>query len=780
VRGARYHVLDGKLEGHDVREEVTIVHDKAGVPHIYGQREEDVFHALGYIMARDRFFQMDLIRRLGRGELAGLFGKGIQRQGMGLIRSDKIMRTFQYAARAKGAVSSLDLKHREILKAFTQGVNQYLKEAEGRIPEYKALRTAPEPWHVEDIFVCMDVYGLAMAGYSLFEEYFGGRLAQELSPDQASLFLLVRPEGTEELLRAFWEKSAGGKQMEGLSKSFLPFAPGLGSNNWVVSGEKTRSGMPIVSNDPHVPIAWVPTYWYHVHLSCPSYDSLGMVFPGTPFMGAGTNGKVAWGITNARCDMIDIFREKLHPEDSEKYFYNGQWRAFDTVRQQIPVKGGKPVPFIHRRSVHGAIIEEAMTGKTMFPPPGEVWSLHISDVEWRRFVAGYLAIPASTDASSFRKAISDMSMGPVAWNTVYATTEGDFGYLYAGHVAYRGDIPGHLPRPGTGEADWGDWIPFDELPHRENPEKGFFATSNNDIEPKGFRHYISSGYHKSSRVDRVTELLEDAKDLTVKDMLSIQLDVRVKSAERFVPLLLEDMRDATERSIVECRIALEAWRDGHYQASLASRGTGLYLMIMDALYRQTFEDELGPGLARKILPAELGRKAFWEILPKAGDTWFDDQRTNVVETRRDLVLEAARKVHRQLSQRYGSDPTDWEWGKLQTLHLFTPLGLLPWNKSYRVGSFPHGGTEETVNLAGGAYLDKQGYIVLGGPTTRMSVDMAEPTVFHFCSTTGNAEYPGSPFFRNTTEAWLQGQYLESRILPADRIHQPMSKLTLSR
>jgi len=782
LRGERYQVLNGELDGHDVRSPVTVVHDRAGVPHIYGDSEEDACYALGYVMARDRFFQMDLVRRLGRGELCELLGMRLQWKGMGPLRVDKLMRTFQYAARAKGGAAALDMADRQKLEAFIGGINSYLEEANGQIPEYKALRVEAEPWCVEDIFVCFDIYGLAMNGYAFFEEYFGARLVRELGPDKADVFFMVRPEGMDRLMEAL---ASAGKETaeEADSLSFLRdhgWNVGFGSNNWVVSGENTLSGKPIVSNDPHVPIAWVPTYWYHAHLSCPSYDALGMFFPGTPFIGAGTNGYVAWGITNARCDMIDVFREKLHPDDSDKYLYNGEWRGFDTVTEDIPIKGTNALPFAHRRSVHGPIIDEAMTGQTMFPPPGEVWSLHLSEVEWGQFVSGYFAIPQSKDAISFREAVSHMSMGPVAWNTVYGTKDGDFGYLYAGHAAYRGDLPGNLPRPGTGEADWGEWIPFDELPHRENPDKGFFNTSNNNIEPEGFAHYISSGYHKPSRGDRVAELLEEGEDWTVKNMLSIQLDVRVKSAERFVPLLLKDMEGEGDEKVAQCRKLLAAWRDGCYQASLTSRGTGVYLMMMDELYHLTFEDELGPGLTEKLIPAEMGIKALWKVVPDPGDAWFDDDRTNARERRKDLVLEAARTVFDRLSRKLGPDPKNWEWSRLQRLYLWTPLSVLPWNRSYRVGDFPHPGTEETVSLAAGVCLDRLGYVVLGGPTTRMSVDMAEPGVFHFCCTTGNAEYPASPFFRNTTDAWREGRYLESRIVPADRIRKPMAKLVLSR
>ncbi|MFO8055820.1 MAG: penicillin acylase family protein [bacterium] len=762
MTGNRHETLDGALTGHQLKKPVTIIYDKHGVAHIEAENDSDLFYALGYAMAQDRFFLMDLLRHMGKGEMSALFGRLPHYKSYDLLNGDRVLKSFQFEKRARTGVKNMDPQNRLLLESYTTGVNKYLEDADSKIPEYRALSIEPEPWSPADSFICMDVFGLSMTAYSFFYEYYAARLEREHGREAARLFIPEYPADApyinqEELSGA---AATGMKDFLAAFRPLMPYMNAIGSNNWVVDGTMSASGKPVLANDPHVPHCFVPTFWYHAHLKSDNFDSMGLIFPGIPLMGAGTNGHVSWGITNARCDYIDIFVEKLNPQNRDQYKYKGEWRDFKEITETIPIKGYPDHTYTYRRSVHGALIEDDMTGYQVPVLDNKVLAIHLIEVDFPRFFSGYLAIPKSEDAVQMKEAVKDMAMGPVAWNTVYATTQGDIGYLYSGHAPKRPDNQGVLPRPGTGEAEWGGWIPFDELPHTENPAKHFIVTANNKVEGPDYPYYLSSGYNIPSRAARLTELLAGKSGLTPEDMARFQMDVKVMSAPDFVPLMIKDLENAGGPQIESCLKALRQWQANGYRASLDSIGTGVYKLIMKNMATLTFEDDLGETLAGNMSIASMLKPALWKILDKPDSEWFDIKGTDQKETRKDITIKAAIKSAEYLEKQFGEEPAGWQWGEMQTLYLRNFLGYLPWNKEARLGTYPLAGTGETVNNTTGFFIGADyGFMVLAGPSSRLCVDMADPRHLHFNATTGNSENPDSPLYDNTTQEWLSGEYV---------------------
>jgi len=758
MRGKRHETLEGVLPGHGVSHEVRIVYDRHGVAHLMASNDRDLFYGVGYAMAQDRFFFMDLARRIGRGEISWMFGRSIRYKHYDSLTADKLMRAFDFTGRAEQGVAGLLPREREMLEAYTEGVNRYLADAGNRLPEYRALGRDAEPWTMEDCFVCMDLYGLSMTLWSLFHEYYGARLIEELGADRAGIFMMHYPGDSTYINQDRLPTASLDPFFEILSGVGM-VSNHIGSNNWVVDGTMSASGMPMLANDPHVPHILAPAFWWHVHLAGGSYDAAGLMFSGIPVLASGTNGRVAWGITNARCDYIDLFVEKVNPENPDLYFYKGEWKDFERVREKVKVKRGLNLEYTWRRSVHGFVIDEAVTnGIESARPEGSVYALHLNEVDYPRFLRGYLAIPRAEDAGDMYDAIRDMGMGPVAWNTVYATVEGDIGYLYSGHAPVRPNNRGDLPRTGTGEQDWQGWIPFHELPHAMNPEKHFIATANNKVEGPGYPYYLCSGYNLPSRADRITEMLAGRKGLRVKDHADIQTDVKVRSAEKFVPLFLEDLAGAEGPEAETCRRLLAEWHEQGCFATLDSKGTGVYKLMMRQMVKLTFADELGAGYVSKLNTAEMAVHALWDIMPDRRNEWFDNVDTPRRETRKDVSRLAAIQAYEVLKGRLGKDPDEWRWGSLQKMVIRHPLGMLPWNKRARVGTFEIPGTEESVSNASSMFLGPVGYMVFAGPSSRIIVDMAEPRTLYFNATAGNSENPDSPMFDLPTRDWLAGDY----------------------
>jgi len=303
-KGMRLEHLDGTLSGHAVSAPVSILYDMNGMPHIRAQNDPDLFYGLGYSMAQDRFFLMDIIRRVGRGEISGLFGKLPHYRHYDTVVIDRTIRSFRFVERGRQGVADLSPEDRALLEAYTPGINRYLEDAGNSLVEYRFFHTRPEPWRPEDCFVSADLFGLTMTMYGLVYEYYATRLVQELGLERARLFLVDYPKDAPYITEDYPFKTAlrspGSEKLFALWAELAPLLNGIGSNNWVVSGKKTVSGKPLLANDPHVPTLLLPTFWYHVHLQGGHYDVAGMMFPGFPAFGAGSNGKIAWGITNAR------------------------------------------------------------------------------------------------------------------------------------------------------------------------------------------------------------------------------------------------------------------------------------------------------------------------------------------------------------------------------------------------------------------------------------------------------------------------------------------------
>lgn len=782
LAGHRHETLSGRLQGHRLKDKVSIVYDKNGVPHVMAANDEDLYYAVGYVMAQDRFFFMDVARRLGRGELSEIFGLLPHYKSYDVRNMDRMIRSFEFKSRARRGVEQMDEEGRRILNAYANGVNRYLSDAGKELPEYRALGMAPEPWKPEDSFVCFEIYGLSMTLYSYFYEYYAGRLSREFDMETARLFIPEYPADAPYINQDSMPAAQNQSGLDRLAQVFAPFLPvmnAIGSNNWVVGGSMSASGKPILSNDPHVPTLFSPTFWYHIHIKGGSFDAAGLMFAGIPAMGAGTNGTLSWGITNARSDYIDVFREKLNPENPDQYLYKGAWKEFERVEDVIKVKNSPDQKLSYRRSVHGPVIESAMTGFQLPRPEAEVWALHLKEVDFGKFFSGYLAVPRSKSPDALYAAIKDMGMGPVAWNTVYATVKGDIGYIYSGRPPLRPDNQGVLPRSGTGEADWDGLIPFDELPHVKNPAKQFIVTANNKVEAPGYKLYLSSGYAIPSRAARITELLAGRKGLTVDDMLKVQMDVKVMSAEKYVPLLIEDLSGSDDKNVQACLAALSSWKRDGYFSSVDSIGTGVYKLMMKDMAKLTFEDELGKKLVSNMGTASMTNPALWKIMEDPDSKWFDIKGTPVRETRKDISVGAAKQTAKYLGKQLGKDPQGWEWGKLQKLSLRTILGEWPWNKKARIETFPLPGTDETVNNADGVFVGPLGFIGLAGPSSRISVDMADPYRIHFNATTGNSENPESPMFKTTTADWLNGRYRVLSLLPEEFLKDPMGELTLN-
>ncbi|MFW9996725.1 MAG: penicillin acylase family protein, partial [Candidatus Odinarchaeota archaeon] len=482
--------IDGTLKLPGLESTVEVIRDKYGIPHIYARNEHDLFYAQGFVTAQDRFFQMELNRRTATGKLGEVFGDIA-------LDTDRVSRTFGFARIGQEDWDNADEDLKAIFQAYSDGVNAFLEQ--GKLPvEFSLLRYKPELWDPLDsaAFSRVMIWQLSHAWYgeivrAKLVEAVGAERAAELEIHYPEKNPITLPEGIE-----FNKLSAKGliKQATG------PFLDqGKGSNTWTVSGEKSVTGKPFLCNDMHLQLM-MPSLWYECHLSAGDYNVTGVTLPGIPLVMVGHNASIAWGMTLSYMDIEDLFIEKMNPENPHQYEYHGEWVNAEVIEETIAVKG-RDEPHIEEilMTKHGPVISEAIGYSK------EKLADCSMALRSNKAFKGWLLLNKTSSWNEFVEAMS--CIDAPALNVSYADTAGNTGYWVSGKVPVRGKGDGSVPAPGwTGEYDWTGFIPFEEMPHALNPEKGFLVNTNHKIVPESYKHFLGNIWMNGYRARRIGEV----------------------------------------------------------------------------------------------------------------------------------------------------------------------------------------------------------------------------------------------------------------------------------
>jgi penicillin amidase len=460
---------EGEIPIAGISATVTVYRDEKGMPHIYAANEHDLYTAVGYVTARERLWQMDLIRRSTAGRLSEIFGKSF-------VQTDLFMRCLDIEAKSKIVIQNEDPVIRECLQAFADGVNAYIVSGCSKLPlEFRILSYKPEPWRLEDIAGIIGLMGWKLGSEDLLSEIFNYRLvdkfgagkAKQIIPDCKTEDELVYPgfKLNEALLDEAQSFILSAERIRSLG-----IEPVSGSNNWAVSGKRSETGKPLLSNDMHLTFG-SPGTWMQMHQVVPGkLNVTGVLIPGEPFIVAGHNEKIAWGMTNLMVDGVDLFAEKINPDNFNQYYFNGEWKKMDLREEIIRIKGGRQDTSITRYTRHGPVISG-------FQNVGNAaLSMRWSGNDISDEIRSIYLIDRASGWSDFRTAIS--TFRTVSQNFVYADIEGNIGLNAGGGIPLR-KPNGNLPRNGeTGEFDWKGFVPFEQFPFCYNPEKGYVSSAN--------------------------------------------------------------------------------------------------------------------------------------------------------------------------------------------------------------------------------------------------------------------------------------------------------------
>lgn len=751
---------------------VSVVRDKNGMAYVRAATLLDAIRAQGYVTAQDRLFQLHLTRIAVSGRLAELFGEE-------LLDRDKRQRLLGFYRAAEQHASLLDRQSRRMFQAYADGVNAYINNPDASHPIELQLAGVPlEPWRIVDSLAVLYYMGWGSAAdlnSELLSQAIISRVGldrfREMAPlnsypydDQNAALPGLAPNPSSALASNNVPASAPVPAFVPASVPALASAAAsavssdlvmqtlehlaccaegqlaLGSNNWALSGNRSPGGKPIVANDPHLESTLLPSTLYPVGLFTPDLRAVGVNVPGLPGIIIGRNQYIAAGATNAYADAQDVYIETIDPDIPQNYLEGDKSIPFRVIEQSLKVRdkssdnGYRIEPFEIRLTSRGPVISDlADTDAPDTDTPdtdaadsdraeagGKVLSVRWSPYESMRPRLGLDFLLYAKSVDDVRASLEDATA--IHLNLVFADTLGQMGWQVTGRIPIRRNNDGSRPLEVVDSRDnWVGWVPYAQMPSSNTHPQGWVGTANNrtvaDNAPYFYSNYASPDY----RIRRMQELFDSDQQVSAEQHWQAMRDDLNLLARDVVPVMVKALRKNNETE--EFGHQLAGW-DFHDRAEAAA--PLIFQEIWRRMIEQTFADDLGDELAGKV-----NRKPyFWSQRMRSwvldgGSSWFDDNRTENVETLEDVIQAAAVDARRSISQQLGDDIADWLWGDLHRLEILNPLRRSGIGKGWLgTGSHAMGGSSQTL-YRGSFDLSKAGNQVVYSAALRMVADLSD-------------------------------------------------------
>lgn len=752
---------DGTLTLTGLTEPVRVVRDEWGTVNIYAENEYDLFFAQGFTVAQDRMWQMEIFRRAPSGRMSEIVGE----QALFL---DTFNRNMQMRQTAELIWQQMDDDSKEILQAYTDGINAYLETNKNSLPiEYKILLLQPEPWTPIDSLAWGNAISLQLSSNRRIELVRAQVLAA-VGEDGMNMLFPFTAEDSPTTVPVGVDNYSGLEQLDltplaQVDDLFGSPLAGVGSNSWVVDGSMTESGMPILANDIHIGLT-MPSIWYAVGLHGGRFDVVGFTLPGVPGVISGHNADIAWGMTNLGSDSQDYYIERL--DDVRKptqYLYDGEWLDLEHVQETIEVRGQEPVTVDFYMTQHGPIMNFILENPTLAHPMALRWVQH----EGSTLFTSILQLNMASNWEEFQAALSGWDSP--GQNVFFADREGNIGYQAVGKIPLRPNGNGRLPVPGwLSENEWQGYIPYEEMPSAYNPPNGFLLSTNNRAEPEGYPYYISDSYTPGYRAQQVEKRLLAYAPLSVADMELIQEDTYSPQAALFMPYL-----DVVEANTPLEDEALAALRDWDLNANIDNAGTSVYEAWHMRMLTNIISDELGDDLGQWYISGFYIRHArqhvpmLVEMMSDPNHAWFDNINTPEVETRDDLVQQSFEEAVAWITRLQGDDIDNWNWGQLHTVTFphqpFNQVAIL--KDIFNSDTYPMPGNNFSIYT--NSYNWSNPFNVWIASSARHITDMADFSNSVMLGSTGQNMNLLSPHREDIVKLWQEGSPFPMSFSEAD-------------
>jgi penicillin amidase len=762
--------IDGTATLPGLQQEVTVERDPWGVPHIRAGSLEDLVEAQGYVMAQDRLWQLDLLRRVARGQLSEILGPAT-------LAIDKDFRTLGFARAAERDITLMEPEARKLMEAYARGVNKFIEQHQKNLPlEFSLLRYKPRPWQPSDT--------VAISGYmyrtltntwerklhrAKVMELAGVERSKDLFSVEAAMdhFVVGDPnvpnDGSQRsaadaddddddddmepdtVLKASFD---GGKRIatpenapdlttallpsvrEFLEESRSEIRQSLGSNNWVVSGAHTATGKPLLANDTHLELT-IPSIWYEVHLTAPGFNVKGLTLPGAPLVTIGHNERIAWGFTNNGADVQDLYIETINPAAVDEYRVKGAWVKAQVIDETILVKGQAEEHMKVMVTRHGPVVHRE----------GEkAYALRWTATEPGGLANSYIWLGKAKNWNEFRGVMKHV-WGP-GQNAVYADVEGNIGYIMAARVPIRKKGHGEVPVPGdTDDYEWTGYIPFEQLPQALNPDSGLIVTANARVVGPNYKPYLTDRWEEPYRTARIYDLLHDRHDLRPEDMLKVQTDTY-----SYPHVFLADQLSSAAKTVKSKDARVQELIDGLKDWNGIADANSLEVSFLEAARQASIELLLEPILGKDTKLYQWRSTTFLQkILTDRPAKWLPAAYKNYDE----LLIAAADQAVTKLAIQNGSEKVkDWAWKRFDSLNMFHVIGhegVLKWFLS--ITDKPQSGTLYSVRAATKTH----------GPAMRFVANPGNWDHSILLIPTGESGQPGSSHYSDQFSYWYEGK-----------------------
>ncbi|MBN2366210.1 MAG: penicillin acylase family protein [Calditrichaeota bacterium] len=720
-----------------------IVRDSNGVIHIEGETTADVIFASGYVTAQERLWQMDMMRRISKGQLSEVFGDTT-------VAADRLFQTLGLDSITMELYSKISEESRQWLIHYSSGINAYMDEIRDEFPlEFILMDFTPEKWTPQDCLLQNRLMAWLL-NFNWKADFFYWQLAKKL-PQAKFSEILPRSFDYPEIISPGPLKK-GNPGISEITRQLYNFLGinsfGAGSNSWVIAPGRSENGKALLANDPHLQMQF-PSVWIELHLSSPDLEVAGFSFPGSPGIIIGRNKDISWGLTSGMIDDCDYFIEAI--DTVNLYYVNGKDRRPLAVKDRvIRVKDKADINFRTYYTDKGPIFNGVLGISTEKTPISLRWTGWEFSDELRCFIE----LARSKNWSDFEKALQ--SYGVPAQNFIFADSEGNIGYRLAGKIPVRSYEDGVLPRNGSDiDMNWSSWVPFRKMPSLLNPSSGYIVTANNKID-ESFSYYLSEYWEPPYRSLRIHELIRAAGKISSDDMRRFQLDNRDLLAEEIIPVVISELFRIPDLTDDEEKVVL-MWKNWDYTMDEESIPAAIYEVFKFYLIRNIFLDEMGEDLFQQFtdLPNFYFR-IFAGLFDQEESLWYDDMRTVQQENRSDIIRISFRDALSFMENSMSHEMEDWRWGKIHQLTFRHVLGQIPLTDIVlNRGPFPAGGNGTTVNV--GSYIYDKTFRMIVGPSMRFITDWSQPDGYFSILAGGNSGNFLSDFYDNQISDWREGR-----------------------
>lgn len=746
---------------------VEITKDGHGIPYIKAKTREDAAFAMGFVHAQDRLFQMDMMRRYAAGELSEVFGKRT-------LKTDRFMRNFRFRTRAEEDFNDLSPQVKKVLESYADGVNAYIKNRKEKLsPEFFILQYTPKPWSSIDSLLWQKNMALLLS-HNWKNELLRTRMREIIpvedmdkfwppTPKDSPVTIPTRTPKPEDEPKTDAEAAPSsvilnkkGLQSENNKEDKQAFlddipTPTQASNAWVLAGKHTVSGKPLLANDPHLKLN-NPSTWYLMRVDLPDMILAGASAPGMPGIILGRNSHLAWGCTTTRGDVQDIFIEKLHQDEKNKYQTPDGFETIKEFHEEILVKGEKPEKLLIRETRHGVVLDDVITKVE-------------TDKEDELFVLSWTGLHPKDKTSeslymmNFAKGIDDFKKALNLFhspqqNVHYADVEGNIGVAAPVRLPQRKKKNDMYAVPGwTGEYDWEEeYVPFVGIPQLFNPENGIIFNANNKIVDDNFPYYITTEYDNPPlRAQRLGELLKSKEKFSILDMRNFQLDIKTLLFDRYKPFIEEAMPETDGGKYI--KTALLNW-DGLMQKE--KREPLLFEAWTKLLHEVTFKDQIG-NLYQDYMMWKP--EAVLHVLAN-GEKRCSDVGLPLMAFCKEKMGEAMDRANMLLVDLYGQNKNGWRWGRAHKADFKNDvITNIPLLKEYSDRQVETSGHRYTLNEGGTYLLPFNDFSHKHGAGYRAIYDLGNLDASLYMITPGQSGHFLSNHYHDLIDKWEEGLYV---------------------